>query len=164
MECVFCKIVKKEIPAKIVYEDDVCIAFLDINPLFLAHTLVIPKKHVKSIFDIEEKDLEHVLKIAKKISLKIKEKLGVEGVNIFHASEEAAGQTIPHFHLHIVPRKKGDGLNLNEWWRSKIKKIEEKKMDEIVNLIKLEKKEMEEKEKERSEEEIYWIRREIELA
>jgi histidine triad (HIT) family protein len=161
--CIFCKIAKKEIPTKIVYEDEKCLAFLDINPLALGHTLVIPKKHMKSIFDIEEDYAEHIFSIAKKICLRMKEKLGAEGINLVQSSEEAAGQSIPHFHLHIIPRKSNDDINLNQWWLSKIKKVDEKKLEEIAEMLRIE-EQKEEKEEERSEKEIYWIRRETELA
>jgi histidine triad (HIT) family protein len=163
--CIFCKIVKKEIPAKIVYEDEKCLAFLDINPLALGHTLVVPKKHAKSIFDLDEEDAKHIFSIAKKICLKMKEKLGAEGVNLVQSSEEVAGQSIPHFHLHVIPRKSNDDLSdLVQWWRSKVKKVDEKQLEEIAKTIKLEEEQKEEEKEERSEEEIYWIRRETELA
>jgi len=160
--CIFCKIVKKEIPAKIIFEDESCLVFLDINPLALGHTLVVPKKHAKSIFDISEEDVKHVFEIAKKISLQMKEKINAEGINFFQASEEAAGQSVPHFHLHIIPRRKNDDIDFNRWWISKVKKVEEKELEEIAKLLRVEKEEAEKEE--RSEKEIYWIRREIELA
>jgi histidine triad (HIT) family protein len=161
--CIFCKIVKKEIPAKVIYEDEKCIAFLDINPLVLGHTLVVPKKHMKSIFDIEEEYAQHILTVAKLICAKMKEKLDAEGVNFVHSSEEAAGQSIPHFHLHIIPRKSNDDIDLNRWWLSKVKKVDEKDLEEIAKLLRVEEERKEEKKEERSEEEIYWIRRETEL-
>jgi histidine triad (HIT) family protein len=161
--CIFCKIVKKEIPAKIVYEDESCLAFLDINPLVLGHTLVITKKHVKSIFDVSEEDAKHIFEVAKKIALQMKEKLNAEGINFFQASEEAAGQSVPHFHLHIIPRRKNDDIDFNRWWISKVKKVEDEELEEIAKLLRVEDAGKEEKE-ERSEEEIYWIRRETELA
>lgn len=161
-ECIFCQIVKKQIPAKIVYEDEIAIAFLDINPLSVGHTLVIPKKHFENIFDIDERELQHILTIAKKISLRIKENLGATGINIFQASGKEAEQSIPHFHLHIIPRKEGDELNVNEWWRIKVKKIEDSQLKEIADLIKIESENK--KQKERTKEEIYWIRRELELG
>ncbi len=168
--CIFCQIINKQIPAKIVYEDELVIAFLDINPLALGHTLIIPKKHVENIFDIEENDLQHILVVAKKISLKIKEKLQADGVNIFQASGKTAEQSIPHFHLHVIPRRKDDGINWNQWWLTKIKKTNDKELDEIVKLIKIETEKKpeeeikEEKPRERTEEETYWIRRELELG
>jgi histidine triad (HIT) family protein len=171
--CVFCQIIGKQIPAKIVYEDGSIIAFLDINPLSPGHTLIVPKKHVENIFDIDEKDLQHIFTIAKKISLKIKGRLQADGVNFLQASGKGAEQIIPHFHLHVVPRKEGDGINLNEWWKTKAKKLEDSKLDEIAKLLKIEESEeikeeseekKEEKPKERSKEESYWIRRDLELG
>jgi len=162
--CIFCKIVRKEAPAKIVYEDEKCLAFLDINPLALGHTLVITKKHAKSIFDVSEEDAKHVFEVAKKIALQMKEKLNAEGINFFQASEEAAGQSVPHFHLHIIPRRKNDNIDFNRWWISKVKKVEDEELEEIAKLLRVEETEEERKEEKRSGEEIYWIKREIELA
>jgi histidine triad (HIT) family protein len=114
---------------------------------------------------LDEEDAKHIFSIAKKICLKMKEKLGAEGVNLVQSSEEVAGQSIPHFHLHVIPRKSNDDLSdLVQWWRSKVKKVDEKQLEEIAKTIKLEEEQKEEKKEERSEEEIYWIRRETELA
>ena len=137
-ECIFCKIVQKQIPAFIVYEDDLCLAFLDINPLAVGHTLVVPKKHTENIFDIEEKDLEHIAKVAKRIAGKMKESLGAEGVNLFQASGTVAGQSILHFHLHVVPRKADDGVNINEWWTSKARRASKEELEEASKLIRIE--------------------------
>lgn len=162
--CIFCQIINKQIPAKIIYEDTEVIAFLDINPLSLGHSLIVPKKHAENIFDIEEKVLQNIFSVAKKISLKVKEKLGAEGVNLFQASGRAAEQSIPHFHLHVVPRRSSDEINLNEWWSTKIKKLDDSQLEEIARLIRIEEELKEEKTKERTEEETYWIRRELELG
>jgi diadenosine tetraphosphate (Ap4A) HIT family hydrolase len=93
----------------------------------------------------------------------MKEKLNAEGINFFQASEEAAGQSVPHFYLHIIPRRKNDDIDFNRWWISKVKKVEDEELEEIAKLLRVEDAGKEEKE-ERSEEEIYWIRRETELA
>jgi len=173
MECIFCQIVQKKIPAFVIYEDEKCLAFLDINPLAIGHTLIIPKRHVENIFDIEKEVLEHIISVAKMIGEKVREKLAAEGVNIFQASGTAAEQSIPHFHLHVIPRKTNDGLNINdEWWRTKVKKASKEELEEIVKLIKLEEVKQEEVKQEpkeeqkpkRTEEEIKHIRRMIEIA
>lgn len=168
--CIFCQIANKQIPAKIVYEDAEVIAFLDINPMALGHTLIIPKNHTENIFNIEDKVLQNIANVAKKISLVVKERLGAEGVNLLHASGRAAEQSIPHFHLHVVPRKDGDGINFNDWWLTKIKKLDDSQLEEIVKLIRIEKEEPKEEVKEeepkieRSEDDTYWIRRELDLG
>lgn len=118
-ECVFCKIINGEIPANIIYENDKVLAFLDIKPISRGHTLIVPKKHYGDIYDITEDYLKEVVAAAKKISGAVKRGLGAEGVNILHASGVAAQQSVFHFHIHLVPRYRNDGLNT--WPRSKYK-------------------------------------------
>ena len=118
-ECVFCKIINREIPANIVYENDMVLAFLDINPINRGHTLIVPKEHHRDVYDITEDCLKEVVVVAKKISSAIKRGLRAEGVNILHASGETAQQSVFHFHLHLVPRWRDDGLNT--WPRSEYK-------------------------------------------
>jgi len=170
-DCIFCQIVQKRIPAFTVYEDEKCLAFLDINPLTPGHTLIIPKEHVESMFDISEELLQHIAAIAQKLAKNMREKVGAEGVNLFQASGPVAEQSIQHFHLHVIPRKSGDNLNINEWWRSKVGKMSKEQMEELARLLKLEievkevKEEVKkEEEKERSKDEIYYIRRSLEIA
>ena len=122
--CIFCKIVKGEIPSFKIFENDRVFSFFDINPLTKGHVLVIPREHYENIFDIPENDLKEIISIAKKLSERIKEKLNADGVNLMNASGEAAEQNVNHFHLHIVPRYKADGLEMNKWWQSKVSKID----------------------------------------
>ena len=110
-ECIFCKITNSQIPAYKIYEDDLVLAFLDIHPVSKGHALVIPKKHAVDIFEIEKETLERIIFVAKRISLKMKENLGVDAVNLYHASGLRAEQTVFHFHLHVIPRREGDGIN-----------------------------------------------------
>jgi histidine triad (HIT) family protein len=109
-ECLFCKIVNNEIPAYKIYEDEDVLAFLDIHPMSKGHTLIIPKKHAKDIFDLDSEVLKKISLVAKKISQKMKDILGVDGVNLYHASGVNAEQTVFHFHLHVVPRRKDDAI------------------------------------------------------
>jgi len=108
-DCLFCKIVKKEIPAQVVYEDRNAMAFLDINPAAEGHVLVIPKNHSKDIFDIPERDLESLIVAVKKIAEIIK-KLGYENFNILQNTGKHAGQIVHHIHFHVIPRKEEDGI------------------------------------------------------
>jgi len=110
-ECIFCKIVKGEIPAYKVYEDEGVFGFLDVNPISKGHCLVIPKKHYSSVFDIPSEELEKVISAVKIISEKINEKLDATGVNLINASGKDAQQSVFHFHMHIIPRCKGDGID-----------------------------------------------------
>jgi len=103
-DCIFCKILNGEIPAKKIYEDEKIYAFLDISPQGKGHTLVVPKKHSSDIFEVEEELLCEVLKVVKKLAIHIKEKLNPEGISIVQNNGEIAGQTVFHFHMHIIPR------------------------------------------------------------
>lgn len=103
-DCIFCKIIKKEIPGKIIYEDDVCLAFLDLSQATYGHTLVVPKKHYKNILEVDDETLAHVMKVVKALANQIVEKLEAKGVNVLTNTNEVAGQTVPHFHVHILPR------------------------------------------------------------
>jgi len=115
-DCIFCKIVRGEVSCEKVYEDESVLAFLDANPVSKGHLLVIPKKHYKDIFDIEEKVLQKIIVVAKKLALDAKEKLKAEGVNLINSNKKVAQQEVFHYHLHVVPRYSGDGLKLN-WGR-----------------------------------------------
>lgn len=101
MNCIFCKIVNNEIPSMKIYEDDLVLAFLDINPDSMGHTLIIPKKHYKDLDDIEEETLNHILKIAKNLKLKLKEKLNCDGLTLVQNNGHI--QEVKHFHLHLKP-------------------------------------------------------------
>jgi len=105
--CVFCKIVKGEIPAEKIYEDDKVISFMDSFPRQEGHTLIIPKEHFENIFELPEDIASHVLKIGKLVASKIKEKLKCDGLNFVQSNGEAAGQVVMHYHMHILPRYKG---------------------------------------------------------
>jgi histidine triad (HIT) family protein len=103
-DCLFEKIVTKEIPATIVYEDEYTMAFLDIAPVSLGHTLVIPKKHVTNIFDVDQETLNHVLSAVRKIAPAVRDSVGAHGVQINSNHAAEAGQVIFHLHFHIIPR------------------------------------------------------------
>ncbi|MHA1283737.1 MAG: HIT family protein [Promethearchaeota archaeon] len=106
--CIFCKIIDKEIPAKIVFENDKIVAFLDIFPISKGHTIVVPKKHFQNLEEIPENDLCELIKIVKRLAIEIRRKLNIEGYNLLQNNFEAAGQVINHIHFHIIPRNKND--------------------------------------------------------
>jgi len=110
--CIFCKIVRGEANSWKVYEDEHTYAFLDINPVNEYHTLVIPKKHYKDIFDIPENEAVHIMKTIKTITGLYNEKLGLKNVQIINSSGEEAQQDVFHIHFHIVPRFSGDNQNI----------------------------------------------------
>lgn len=109
--CIFCKIIKGEIPSYKIYEDEKVYAFLDISDDITGHTLVIPKSHCRNIFDAKKEDLEAVIYAIQKIS-KHYQTLGFDGVNILNANEPCAEQSVFHLHFHIMPRKNNDGKKL----------------------------------------------------
>ncbi len=111
MDCVFCKIVSGDIPSFKVYEDDYTLAFMDIANDVDGHMVVIPKNHVKSILDCDEETLCHLIKTVKYVSNHCVDSCGYDGVNLLNASDESAGQSVAHFHIHIIPRKNGDGID-----------------------------------------------------
>jgi len=110
-KCVFCGIVNSKIPSTKIYEDEHVLAFLDTNPITEYHTLIIPKNHYVNLYDIPENELKHLLVAVKRITLQFQNDYGVQGVNVLHASGVEAQQSVYHFHLHLVPRKQGDGLD-----------------------------------------------------
>ena len=108
-DCIFCKIVAGEIPAFKVYEDGDTIAFLDINPSAVGHTLVVPKRHARDVFEIDDVSLKAVAATAKLIAGKIRSVLGAD-VTILQNNGRVAGQAIDHMHVHVIPRRAGDRL------------------------------------------------------
>jgi len=112
MNCIFCKIIKGELPSYKVYENKSVFAFLDIAPVNPGHVLVIPKKHYSNLEEIPEKELIEVIKVVKKIGKIMKDNLGVEGYNVNENNDPIAGQIIPHLHFHIIPRNKNDNFKL----------------------------------------------------
>jgi histidine triad (HIT) family protein len=115
-DCIFCKIVKGEIPCFKVYEDDKVLAFEDINPISAGHTLVIPRKHAENLWDISGEDLTAVQLAAKKIINGIKDALKPTGVAALQLNGRGANQVVMHYHLHLIPRISGTpSLSMTEW-------------------------------------------------
>ena len=103
-DTVFLKIISREIPAEIVYEDEHTLAFLDIAPNTPGHTLVIPKKYARNIFDVDEETLGHVMKTVRKLAPVVRDAVGAKGVQINSNHEHEGGQEVFHLHFHIIPR------------------------------------------------------------
>jgi len=109
--CIFCKIIAGEIPSYKVYEDEKVLAMLDISQATIGHTLVLPKAHFEDIHEIDADTLSHLFKVVKKISDHYHDVLpGMKGINILNNNGEAAGQTVKHYHVHILPRYEDDDL------------------------------------------------------
>lgn len=111
-DCVFCKIVKEEIPCEKIYEDRDILVFLDIAPVNIGHSLVIPKKHFVNIYETPEEILASMIKTAKIVSKAIKSQTKADGVNVTMNNDTAAGQVVFHSHIHVIPRLASDGFGL----------------------------------------------------
>jgi histidine triad (HIT) family protein len=107
--CVFCKIIDGELPSMKIDEDDSTLTFMDIHPLSSGHCLVVPKHHAATIFEADVRDLEAIMATAKRVALAIQEALRPDGLNLLQANGAAAFQSVPHFHLHLIPRWTDDG-------------------------------------------------------
>ena len=129
--CIFCKIINHEIPSSVVYEDDKCLAILDISQVTKGHTLVMPKQHCDNLLECDDETAAHLIKVTKKLAKQIKEKTGAEGVNILNNNGEVAGQTVNHLHIHIIPRYSDKDSFVCEFKDSK-----KQDLDEVLNLIK----------------------------
>lgn len=111
MECVFCKIVAGQLPCMKVYEDDKVLVFMDIAQDVDGHMVAIPKKHIGNIFDCDVDTLNALMGAVKKVSNHCVDNCGYTGVNMLNANDASAGQSVPHFHIHVIPRKENDGID-----------------------------------------------------
>ena len=111
--CIFCKIIHGEAPASIVYEDEICLAFMDIQPVTPGHVLVVPRQHAIGLADLPSEIGGHLFQIGQKVSTGLKKSpIRCEGINFFLADGAVAFQTVFHVHLHVIPRFTGDGFRL----------------------------------------------------
>ena len=134
-DCIFCKIIQGEIPATKVYEDEKVLAFMDINPLNDGHTLIVPKRHAETIFEIDPQDLIATIKVAQKLAIAIKKALDSDGMIVVQLNNKAAGQMVPHLHIHLIPRWENDGLQIGKW---EMKPGDMEKIKDIAEKIKKE--------------------------
>ena len=134
MDCIFCKIIKGEIPSSKLYENDKVFAFLDIAPVNKGHSLVIPKEHHETLMDIPDELLKEVSVVVKKISSAVKKAVNADGISIGQSNYKAAGQVVPHLHFHIMPRFEEDGFKF--WPQSKYEEGEiESYREKIANEL-----------------------------
>lgn len=134
-DCVFCRIAKRESPASIIYEDENTIGFLDIQPVNAGHALVVPRVHATELHDMDEEDGARMFKVAMRIAEAIR-RSGVkcEGINLHLADGPVAGQEVPHVHLHVIPRFRGDGFGIR-FGRSFGIKPSRQQLDETARRI-----------------------------
>jgi len=131
-ECIFCKIVKGDIPSTKLFEDENVLSFLDIMPAAKGHAIVIPKGHYQTLLDMPHEELESVIEAVQKIAAATMVALpGVQGFNVLQSNNEVAGQVIPHVHFHVIPRQDKDKLDF-AWEQGKAEMAELKKYAELV--------------------------------
>ncbi len=111
-DCIFCKIVARELPATILEEDELTVSFMDINPATRGHALVVPRRHAQDLLSVDSEDLCATAAAAQRLAARMSERLGAEGVNLLNSCGVAAWQTVFHFHVHVIPRYADDPLRL----------------------------------------------------
>ena len=112
-DCIFCKIANGQIPSKTLYEDDDFRVILDLGPATEGHALILPKAHAANLFELSEDLASKALVVAQKMAVRMKEALDCDGLKLVQNNGEAAGQTVSHFHIHVIPRYVNDGQNIN---------------------------------------------------
>ena len=131
-DCIFCKIAGGNIPSSTVYEDEQFRVILDLSPATKGHALILPKQHYANIFEIDEHVLKDLIVLAKKVATAMKETLNCDGVNIVQNNGEIAGQTVFHFHMHLIPRYEGDNVGIT--WKPG--KLTDEEKEEILAKVK----------------------------
>ena len=131
--CIFCKIIEGEIPSTTIYEDDKVKCILDLSQANPGHTLVIPKKHFANVLEIDEDTFSYAMKIAKKIAEVLKKTFNCDGINILNNCGEAAGQTVFHLHIHVIPRFNNDTVDIK--WKDNSDKFDPKNFEELKKKI-----------------------------
>ena len=129
--CIFCKIANGDIPSKTLYEDDECRVILDLGPATKGHALILPKNHYADLFELPENEAEHVMVIAKRMATQMVKNLQCDGFNLVQNNGETAGQTVFHFHMHLIPRYKWDN-QLIGW---KPMQATQEELEETMNTI-----------------------------
>lgn len=112
-DCIFCKIIRQEIPCYKVYEDELCLAFLDLSQATPGHTLIIPKEHSQNFLETDIKTIAHMMEKAQCIAQRLMKNLHASGMNILTNVNESAGQTVMHFHIHLIPRYEDDDVEIH---------------------------------------------------
>lgn len=130
-DCIFCKLANGVIPTNSLYEDDVVKVIFDAGPASSGHVLILPKEHFDNVYALDDDTAAHVFQVAVKVAKALKEGLNLEGLNIVQNNGEIAGQTVFHFHMHIIPRYKGDTVNVG--WKPG--EVTDEEIDKIKSLV-----------------------------
>ena len=130
-DCIFCKLANGEIPTNSIYEDKDFNVILDMGPATRGHALILPKEHAANLYELPEETAGKILILAQKLAGRMKEKLQCDGLNLVQNNGEAAGQTVMHFHLHLIPRYKDDGQKI--LWKPTSPSAEE--LEDIKSLL-----------------------------
>ena len=133
--CIFCKISGGEIPSKTIYEDEEFRVILDISPATRGHALILPKEHYANLYEMPEDVAARVMKLAKRLAGHMTEALQCDGFNIMQNNGEAAGLTVFHFHMHLIPRYVGDGNETKLCWNHL--DLSQEEMEEIYQKLKM---------------------------
>lgn len=134
MDCIFCKVVSKELAAPVVFEDDLTTAFLDHRPLFPGHCLLVPKQHFETLSDLPSRLIKPLFEHAQLLAAAVEAAMNAQGT--FVAMNNRVSQSVPHLHIHVVPRRKGDGLKGFFWPRTKY--ASQTEIEQVRNLIQTE--------------------------
>ena len=130
-DCIFCKLANGVIPTNSLYEDDVVKVIFDAGPASLGHVLILPKEHFDNVYALDDDTAAHVFQVAVKVAKALKEGLNLEGLNIVQNNGEIAGQTVFHFNMHIIPRYKGDTVNVG--WKPG--EVTDEEIEKIKSLV-----------------------------
>ena len=130
-DCIFCKIASGEIPSKTLYEDDNFRVILDLGPATKGHALILPKEHYANLYELPEDTAGEAMKLAKKMVTKMTERLACKGFNLVQNNGDLAGQTVFHFHIHMIPRYQADGQKIG--WSPQ--EVTQEELEEIKNII-----------------------------
>ena len=133
--CVFCKIASGEIPSYTLYEDEDFKVFLDLSPTSFGHALIVPKEHYRNLFELDDSIASKALVLAKKVATAMKKSLNCDGLNILQNNGEVAGQTMFHFHIHVIPRYKNDNTQIICEQKSLTEEDAHKIIDSIVSNL-----------------------------
>ena len=136
MECVFCQIVRKQVQASFVYEDETVAAFLSYRPVNVGHTLVIPKRHYVNIYEMPENEVAYLFKIAKRVAHAVRDATGNDAIRIVQNNGKYAGQVIFHMHVHIIPMKEGNHF----WYKNDLRPSDLLDLDALKIKQKIESK------------------------